>query len=538
MRTFRMLLAVMALSGVCLAAPGPSEGAVRAAKKNKPQAAAEAQRCEACEAIDQLKEQIKAQQERIDAQQAQIDQLKNAQAPQPATADEQARAQAAAAKQAADEAAAASAKNEQAVKSLQSAFEDLSTTTTSVVSTAQGEQKRFSVLEDLTNRFRFGGDVRVRYENFFQGIPEPPGFNPRHRERIRARLGVEGKLTEDFTGGVYLATGALTDPTSTNETLTNVFERKTVGWDRGWITFQPRNAKWLQLTGGKFAYTWIRTPNTFDNDLNPEGFSEKLSFDVRNPVVRNVTFTGMQLFFNESSGGADTFAAGGQFSSKLQLGKRIAMTPSLSVLNWRNVNSLLNEPASVTGSTTLSCTNPAPGTVTCTFPSSAFGPNGITNATNGTSPNRTFASKFLYLDAILDTTIKTGLDRWPVRLLLEYEENLNAVSNASHLYLGDISVGRLKEKNDVMVGYGLWRQEQDSVIASFVESDQRAPTNVFQHRLFAQWLVRKNTTAAYTFWFGRTLDRNLQNAVVTTGAPLGETEPLLRRMQFDLVYKF
>jgi len=510
----------MALSGVCLAASGPSEGAVKSAKKQKKHAAAEAQqaqRCEACEAIDQLKEQLKAQQAQMQAQQAEIEQLKAAQAPQPAAADEQARAQAAAAKQAADEAAAASAKNDEVVKSLQSQMADLSTATTTLASSAQEDQKRASVFGDFVGRFRFGGDVRVRYENFFQDVN---GFHPRHRERIRARLGVEGKLSEDFTGGVYLATGALTDPTSTNETLTNAFERKTVGWDRGWITFQPHNAKWLQLTGGKFAYTWIRTPNTFDNDLNPEGFSEKFSFDVKNKVVRNVTLTGMQLFFNESSSGADSFAVGGQFSTKLQLGKRITTTPSLSVLNWRNANTLVNNSpiAGASGGT--------------------FAPNGMTNATIGVAPARTFASKFLYADAILDTSINTGLDRFPVRLLLEYEENLNAASDHSHLYLGDLSVGRLKEKNDVQVGYGLWRQEQDSVIATFVESDQRAPTNVFQHRLFAQWLVRKNTTAAYTFWFGRTLDSNLQNAILTSGVTPGTREPLLRRMQFDLIYKF
>jgi len=41
------------------------------------------------------------------------------------------------------------------------------------------------------------------------------------------RLGLEGKLGEDFTGGLASATGSLGDPTTTNETLTNFFDRKT-----------------------------------------------------------------------------------------------------------------------------------------------------------------------------------------------------------------------------------------------------------------------------------------------------------------------
>jgi len=82
------------------------------------------------------------------------------------------------------------------------------------------------------------------------------------------------------------------------------------------------------------------------------------------------------------------------------------------------------------------------------------------------------------------------------------------------------------------------RQEQDSAIASFVESDQRAPTNILQHRIFGSWKLRNNVTAAYTLWLGRTLNPNLQHAVVAAGTTPGTAEPSLRRMQFDLVYSF
>jgi hypothetical protein len=76
------------------------------------------------------------------------------------------------------------------------------------------------------------------------------------------------------------------------------------------------------------------------------------------------------------------------------------------------------------------------------------------------------------------------------------------------------------------------------VIASFNESDQRAPTNVLQHRVYGQYRVRKNTTAAFTAWIGRTLDSKLQNAILAPGVLPGQTEPYLKRMQFDLIYSF
>ena len=100
---------------------------------------------------------------------------------------------------------------------------------------------------------------------------------------------------DDFVGGLYLASGSLGDPTTTNTTLTNFFDRHTIGIDRGYITYNPLAHKWISLTGGKFAYTWLRTPQTFDNDLNPEGFSEKLSWDFTTPIVKNLSFTAMQL---------------------------------------------------------------------------------------------------------------------------------------------------------------------------------------------------------------------------------------------------
>jgi hypothetical protein len=415
----------------------------------------------------------------------------------------------------------------------------------------QEEQKRTSALEGLMGRLRWSGDVRVRQEDFFQSHDGCNGScNPRIRERIRVRLNLEGRVNQDFVAGLSLASGAITDPTSTNETLTNALERKTVSFDRGYITYNPQDHKWLTLTGGKFAYTWIRTNQTFDPDINPEGFSEKLSFNFKDQVFKNVTFTGMQVLFNEinrpTSGatcaagfctnggnntGADSFAAGGQVSVKLQLGKRISMTPSYSVLNWRNENALLNNAVSgVAG---------------------AFAPNGLTNSTVTSAGVPRFLSRFLYSDLIVDTNVDTGLKRWPWRVVLEYLDNLNAADHPnvgttpalalgrqSHLYRVETSFGQQKNQGDFLFGYSFHRQEQDSVIASFAESDQRAPTNILQHSLYAQYKVRPNVTLAGTLWVGRTLNSNLQNAVRAPGIAVGAVEPHLKRSQFDVIYSF
>jgi hypothetical protein len=401
------------------------------------------------------------------------------------------------------------------VASLKSDVADIKTTLTKTAVSTQDEQKRVSAMQGVLNRLRFNGDVRVRYENFIQSYSAcaAPNCDTRHRERLRLRAGFDGKLNEDFSGGIYLATGSLDDPVSTNQTLTGFFNRKTIGFDRGWITFQPHKHKWIALTGGKFAATWMRTELTFDNDLNPEGFSEKFSFDIKNPVLKNFSVTGVQLLYNESSGDVDSFAAGGQISGRIKLGSRVTISPAITLLNWRNPNTIA---AAIVGRT--------------------LGGNVNTNAT--TADGRAYLSKFLYNDWIVDATVKTPWARFPFRLTLEYMNNLNAVSNRRHGYWIEGNVGQTREKGDFQFGYTFARIEQDAVIAAFNGSDFRAPTNLVQNRVTFQYQVARNATLGYTAWLGRTLDRSLSNAAVARGLAAGTQDPILFRMQMDAIYKF
>jgi Putative porin len=442
-----------------------------------------------------------------------------------------------------------------------------------VHSKSQEEEKKIGALEGVLGRFRFNGDIRVRGESFFQdGIPD------RNRARIRARFGVDGKLNEDITGGLYLATGSLGDPTTTNETLTNFFDRKTIAVDRAFITYNPIAHKWISLTGGKFAYLWQRTGTIGDQDINPEGFNEKFSFDLKSSVLKNLTLHGIQYLFNEVNAGAgstavaaqDSYALGGQISLKLQFGPWTT-TPSFLSMKWNRPDSILEASgfalqATTTGSagTTPAGPFPLPGEGPgCQkvvggpgFPPCPFAANGMTNATFvDRSGKAHFFSGFNYADFILSNQIRTGWERLPINLLLEYEQNLDAEDHpldskgAIMSQLGpqnkeygfDFSVGQTKNRNDIQIGYTWYRQEQDSVIASFAESDQRTPTNLIQNKIYALWKVRSNTVASLTWWHGRVLNSNLENnaALVQKTVPTaGENEPYLNRLQFDLIYTF
>jgi hypothetical protein len=421
--------------------------------------------------VQELRDAPAAQQKQSEEQRQQLEQLKS-QLQQPRR-DEQANATAQKVQGSAEQAQATAAQAQQSAAEAQRQTDQVSSSVTEaktalalVDKQSQDENKRVSALQDILGRFRFIGDVRVRGEDFFQDCSD---CVTRNRARIRLRFGVEGKLTEDFTGGFLLTSGSLGDSNSTNETLTNFFTRKSIGIDRAYVTYQPGFAKWINLTGGKFAFTWQRTPMTFDSDLNPEGFTEKFSFDLKSPVIKNFTVQGIQLLYNEASKGDDSFTVGGQVSSKLDFGF-MNSTASFSLLDWRFPDAILNASAFAVQSP-----GEGPGCATGSgFPATApcvYGPQGFTNATFTDGAGKLhFLSGFLYADLILNNQIKTGWSRFPINLLLEYENNLNAADHpldsqgnvltdlGSRMLIWSISVWGMKNRNDIQIGYAWYRQ--------------------------------------------------------------------------------
>jgi hypothetical protein len=408
---------------------------------------------------------------------------------------------------------------------------------------SQEDVKRVFALEQLLGRFRMSGDIRVRGEGFYQNYSGcGAACTDRWRARIRARLYIDGKLGENFIGGLGVASGLLTEPIGTNETLTTFFERKTIGFDRAYITWQPQNMKWLTATGGKFAFNWQKTVLTFDNDTNPEGFTMKLSKEFTHQYLKNVTLQPLLLMYNEVGGGPDSNAVGGQLLARFQLGTRITFAPSYMILNWNGSDAI----AQAANPVTLPNPNTTPvGTPTSTptaQPARVINANAMTNRTlvigTGTAQRRGFVSDFMYSDLVMNIGIKTPWARFPVALVGEYEKNLRARVPQDTMYYFEAALGQTRNKNDIQFGYSYAHIEQDAVISQFVESDYRAPTNVQNHRLFFNWTLSPLVSANYSLFIGRTLDSSLQNAVRTSGVAVGATEPWLKRMQIDLVYKF
>ena len=549
-------------------------------KKKHSGSAAPAVAAASQEDVQSLRDLVLAQQKQLETQNQQVQQLQD-QLRQVLDAIQQANANAQKLQSGTEQAQATASQAQQSATEAQHAAVEATSAAASAANSLQNqskvEQTRLEALQNVFGRFRLSGDIRVRGENYTQ-----QGTQDRNRARVRVRLGLDGQLNEDFLGSVALATGSIGDPTTTNETLTNAFDRKTIALDRGYITYSPVAHSWLSLTGGKFPYLWQRTSVTGDPDLNPEGFDQKFSFN-HNGFLQNFTVQAMELLYNESSTAQDSYVLGAQVQARLKAGP---WTATASVLNqhWNHPDALLQATAfEVAANTTGSSTAgsfPVPGEGPgCStngnlpkFASCAFAPNGMTNATFIDALGKPhFYSGFDLLDVILNNQIATGASKFPINLVAEYEQNLDAsahplsaaknnpvltdLGSQNKAYSADLSVGRSQRRNDFLFGYAWLRQEQDSVLASIAESDQRAPTNILQNRTYASWKVRSNTLASFTWWYGRTLNTNLENNAAlfnnwggfvsnaavtgksTISAP-GQQEPWLNRFQFDLIYTY
>jgi hypothetical protein len=118
----------------------------------------------------------------------------------------------------------------------------------------------------------FYGDFRYRHEQI-----DGESTDQRDRHRIRARLGLRGKIADEWSFDLRLASGSA-DPISTNQDLGGGFSSKTVWLDSAFLTFKPQSIEGLSVLAGKMAnpfYTVGGNQLMWDGDLNPEGMAVK-----------------------------------------------------------------------------------------------------------------------------------------------------------------------------------------------------------------------------------------------------------------------
>ncbi len=129
---------------------------------------------------------------------------------------------------------------------------------------------------EWAERVKLEGDVRFRHEV----INNPDGVHEdNNRLRIRARVGAYAQINDTTKAGIRLVS-TTGDATSTNATLDDNFESKTVGWDLAYIDWAPTalggNTNFIF---GKMKKPWMSVNDViWDGDTNPEGMAATSEF--------------------------------------------------------------------------------------------------------------------------------------------------------------------------------------------------------------------------------------------------------------------
>jgi Putative porin len=365
-------------------------------------------------------------------------------------------------------------------------------------------------------RFDFYAESLFRLATLHQSYDGCDGCPDRTLGRLRLRFGAEGRLAPGLRAVFGFSVGELNDPNTVYQTLGGNLSRKVATFDRSYLSFRPPRASWMDLTVGKFPYPWVRSSMTFDVDFYPEGLSERFSFDLkRTKRLTNVSVQGLQIVVNEQANGGDTMIVGGQATATVRLSGPIATRAIVTGLDIKRPEHVLR--AQLDGSD-VGVRN--------------------TNAILVSNGQARYASGFRYANAIVENRITTGYESLPLFVAGEYQRNLRAVSSRDTAASFRVELGRQQQPGDWAFGWHLFRVEQDAIVSALGESDWRAPSNVVQHRFNVNYLLQDHVQALFTWYRGRTLDRDLPGAVLVPALPAGRVEPWANRLYFDIQYRF
>lgn len=454
----------------------------------------------------------------------------------------------------------------------------------------------------------FGGDMRFRYESFYGqqnalASAETPGafgnsLSTRQRLRMRARFTVNGKISDEFEWGMRLATGTYADVISTNQTLTDFFNRKPFAVDQAFLTYKPKQLQGkhqsFQLQAGKFDTPWTRTEMTWDTDISPEGLNEKYTYTFdKKRAVKNVSLVAWQLPLLERNSafvlGADgsvDLAASGRAGRDLALYGAQASTEiaskSLSLKLYASdlyfSGTQFVTPAQVFGTNIqfpVTFTIPASGTTPArTITTQVSVPRdllvsgnanlGLSLAnTNAVNRDGRLSSGYNLVDLIARLDYRRVYDgnkptHWPLMLLFNFVTNTQThdvvtagptgadvllPNHEGQGYWAEIRVGRDVvggkaadlSRGDLMFDYVLTRIEKDAILSPFNGSDLGLATDMRVHRFIVGYALDPRVAVSFNGFFTQR-PTGLLGAFGQT--PPGSLNRTQTRLQFDTIFRF
>jgi hypothetical protein len=399
---------------------------------------------------------------------------------------------------------------------------------------------------------------------------------------------------KEFEWGLRLASGSFADNISTNQTLTDFFNRKPFALDQAYISWRPKQlGGHLQIQGGKFESPWsIRFDQPWanpemmtDNDLTVDGFTESYTHTSKTSVLKELKFVAWQLpmlernsaFVRNANGtinldqsrrdGRDLALYGGQVRTRFEPSPKVALHLSLADLYFSGTQfispvqvfgSLLTLPVVVT--IPASGGNPAQViTAQVAIPRDllvAGNANlGLTTASNNAiNRDGRLSSGYNLVNLLARLDLKYS-ERWPVSLVFNFVTNTQAhgvvtagpggadlvlPNHENHGYWAEVQVGKAKQRGDLAFAYTFTQIEKDAVLTPFNFSDVTQQSDIRAHRFqfgYTAFAVEKDPRVVFAVTAIITERLNgLFGPFIAT--PPGSLNRATTRLQFDTILKF
>lgn len=356
---------------------------------------------------------------------------------------------------------------------------------------ADGEQ------EPWWERLTFYGDLRGRYEGFFQD-----GRDSRQRGRYRLRLGMRTTIIEGLDVNLRLASGEASDVTSTNQSFDGFWNRKPINIDQASLAYTPRSARALTLGVGKFGYPMLRTQMVWDDDVNWEGVYQQITWELPALTLRAAA---AQTVLDEMASGDDALMFGQAVQGVVPVGRH-RVEVSVADYAFRNPDAIalaLAEGVDIDTQQTNALRRDALGRV--------LG----------------YQSGFNLVDVIARATFDTGRPAYPLTALVDYVINTRAAGGDDAGLWLSAEYGEASTAGTYAVGYTFARVERDAAVSAFNFSDMGPSTDVVMHMATGSYMPRDRVNVDVTAIFTRRLE-----------TPPSVANPVLTRIQVDARVRF
>lgn len=380
----------------------------------------------------------------------------------------------------------------------------------------------------------------------------------RDRLTLRARLGINAKVSDEVNLGLRLSTGSTSGPTSSSQTLGTQFNKATVVLDRAFIRWEPRQD--LRLHAGRMANPFFSSDLVWPDDLSFDGLALQAERRLGTGAFAFATVGAFPLEeFNLSKRDKWLYA--------LQLGTQSALGDSTT---WR-LGFAVYEFARVEGvrETTLPPTEPRAGAVpylSSQYPASIrLKGNTLINLNavdTTTAATWGLASKFrpvnltstLALRAFDPNVLLIGVD-WVRNTAFDRADIRQRAGLAGDTGLGElramtdgvqlrVQFGRpsFANRGDWQFSAALRRFERDAWIDGFTDTTWHlGGTNYQGWQIGGQYAIDRRTTVGLRWTSTRNLDDGVRSLVGTPPVPVGNlsSAPLkIDLWQLDLSTRF